>query len=221
MRYCENCGLHVTGVADRCPLCQGVLTGEPDGPDRFPALPPRPKAPWFALRLLALGTVAAAAICIAVNISFPSHGGWSLVVLAALLTGWLTVGLAIRKRGNPLKAMIWQVFVVSALVLGWDIGTGFSGWSVDFVMPILAMCSLVAMAVLGRILRRQLLEYLFYMVLNILLGLVLPLVLLLTGTVRVVYPSLACIVVSVIALAALLLFRGKAVQSELSRRMHL
>ena len=58
------------------------------------------------------------------------------------------------------------------------------------------------------------------LILNILLGLI-PLILLLTGAVHTVYPSLVCVVVSVIYLSALILFAGNALKEEWIRRMHL
>ena len=55
---------------------------------------------------------------------------------------------------------------------------------------------------------------------NILLGLI-PLVLLLCGLLRTVYPAVICAAVSVIFLAVLILFEGPALKGELLRRLHL
>jgi len=171
-------------------------------------------------RLLTLGTVAAAVICASVLLCLPEHGAAALSAMAGAASGWVTVWIAVKKRARPLKAVFWQACALSALVLAWDYGTGRRGWSVDLVLPILYICTMLAMAVIARVLRLGPSDYLLYLVLNILLGLI-PLVLLLAGALRVRYPSVICAAVSVILLAALVLFEGPALKGELLRRLHL
>jgi len=171
-------------------------------------------------RLLILGTVTAMVACAAVLFCLPEHGVAALSGIAGLASGWLTVGVAVKKRGKPLKAVFWQVCVLSILVLAWDYGTGYRGWSLDFVLPVLYTCTMFAMALIARILHLRASDYLLYLVLNILLGLI-PLVLLLCGVLRVVYPAVISAAVSTIFLAALILFEGHALKGELMRRFHL
>lgn len=172
------------------------------------------------LRLLALGTVAAAVVCIAALLCLPGHEAAALSGIAGLASGWLTVGIAVKKRGRPLKAVFWQVCVLSGLVLAWDCGTGWRGWSLNYVLPILYTCTMLAMAVIARLLHLRSPDYLLYLLLNILLGLI-PLVLLLRGVLWAVYPAVICAAVSVLFLAILILFEGPALKDELLRRLHL
>lgn len=221
MRYCEKCNVKLTGEIRRCPLCQGTLTGEADREgNAFPDIPLTRNPHWLLVRLLALATVVSGAVSLAVNVILPEQGWWSLVVIAGLLVGWLTVGIAVKKRRKPLKAILWQECIVSALIFVWDYRTGYVGWSVDFVLPVLYTCMTFAMFVIARLMRLRVQDYLFYLTLNILIGLV-PAALLLLGVIRTVYPSVICAAVSVIALSALVLFVGSALKDELIRRMHL
>ena len=219
MYTCEKCGVQVVGAPPCCPLCQGPLTGEPE-PDVYPDIPLTKSPNQFLIRLFALATVIAVVVCIAVLLCFPTHRVAALSCMAGLGSGWLAVGIAVRKRGKPLKAVFWQVCVLSLLALAWDYGTGRRGWSLDFVLPILYTCTIIAMAVIARRLRLGASDYLLYLVLNILLGLV-PLILLLCGVLGVAYPAVICAAVSVIFLAALILFEGPALKGELLRRLHL
>ncbi len=220
MRYCEKCGVRVMGSAPRCPLCQGLLTGgAAKEEDVYPKIPFAEK-PHRLLRLLALGSVTAAVLCAAVLFCLPRYSVAALAGMAGLISGWLAVGLAVKKRGKPLKAVFWQACVLSALALAWDYGTGWRGWSLDFVLPIMYICTMLAMAVTAGVLRLGPADYLVYLVMNILLGLI-PLALLLAGALRVVYPAVACAGVSVILLAVLILFQGPALKGELLRRLHL
>ncbi len=221
MYYCEKCGVRVIGAPPCCPLCQGPLAGKADGGgDVYPDIPSGARPHQLLLRLLVLASVAAAAACLAVLLCLPGHGAAALSGMAGLASGWLTVGIAVKKRGKPLKAVFWQVCLLSLLALAWDYGTGWRGWSVNYALPVLYTCTMAAMAVIARLLRLLPSDYLLYLVLNILLGLAPP-VLLLRGAVRVAYPSVLCAAVSVIFLAALILFEGPALKGELLRRLHL
>jgi len=172
------------------------------------------------LRILALVSVAAALVCMAVLFWLPGWRAAALSALAGLLSGWLAVGVAVKKRGRPLKTIFWQTCLLSALMLAWDRAGGWRGWSVDFALPILYICTMIAMAAVARVLRLRPSEYLMYLVLDILLGLF-PLVLLLLGAVQVICPSAICAAVSVLLLAGLILFEGPALRGELARRSHL
>lgn len=217
MRYCQQCRIQLTGAPERCPLCQGPLTGKPGEP-------PYPQVPLpsnrLAIRWAALATVAAGAICGMVNLSVPESGWWSLFVIAGLATSWLLLWAAMRKQGRPAKAILWQLGMVCALALLWDLCTGFHGWSVDFVAPIFIPCMQLAMAVTARALRLRKGEYLFFLALSLAAGL-LPLASLACGLLRVVYPSVICGGISIVGLAALLLFKGSELREEITRRTHL
>lgn len=220
MLHCEKCKIQLTGLHSRCPLCHGDLTGMPEtvGTELPPVAPPA-HPHRILIRLIALATVAAAAVCLAVNMSV---GGdwWSAFVVAGIGSLWLTFGIVVKKRGNLPKSILWQVFVISLLALAWDLWTGFHGWSVDYVLPVLLTCALIAMSVTAKIMRLHVQDYILYLVLDGLCGLI-PLALILLQALRVVYPSAVCVAASAIFLSALLLFEGPALRDELARRLHL
>jgi len=188
--------------------------------DVYPEIPFAGKPHQLLYRLLALGTVIAVVVCIAVLLCLPEHRAAALSVVAGLASGWLTVGIAVKKRGKPLKAVFWQVCLLSILFLAWDYGTGYGGWSLDYALPILYTCTMLAMALIARLLHLRAADYLLYLVMNILLGLV-PLILLLCGVLRVKYPAVLSAAVSIVFLAVLILFQGAALKGEMLRRLHL
>ncbi len=221
MCTCEKCGVRVIGAPPCCPLCQGPLTGEPDGSgDIYPDIPFAGNPHQLLFRLLTLGTVIAVVVCAAVLFCLPEYSAAALSGIAGLASGWLTVGVAVKKRAKPLNAVFLQVCVLSILILAWDYGTGRRGWSLNYVLPALYTCTMLAMAVIARLMRLRAADYLLYLLLNILLGLA-PMVPLLCGALRVVYPAVICAAVSVVFLAALILFEGSALKHELLRRLHL
>ena len=160
MLFCEQCQAHVEGSLQRCPLCQSPLTGQPEE-NAYPVLPPAKSSLRLSLRLAALATVAVAAVCSAVNYSLPQTGWWSVFVIAALASTWLVLGVTVRKRGSPMKAVVWQLGVISAVTFLWDLCTGFAGWSLDFVLPIFIPCAQLAAFIVVKALSLRPAEYLF------------------------------------------------------------
>lgn len=220
MYYCKKCGFSVTGSSGKCPFCKADLTGEPDGENVFPEIPYKEQKNDLLIRLLALGTIIAAAICIAVNYFRQDDGWWSVYVSAGLLSAWFAVGITVKKHGNSLKAVLWQVCAGSCLIFLWDYWTGFAGWSLEFVMPILYICSFFLMTILVWFLHLKPQDYLLYLGWDLLLGMI-PLGLLFGGMLEVTYPSVICVLVSITGFAVLILFRGAALRAELIRRFHL
>lgn len=221
MLTCKKCNLTITGSLTRCPLCQGDLTGEAE-PDQavFPVVPPARHPHRVLLRLMMLASIAAAAICAAINLSLPEDGWWCLFVVGGLASFWLSFAILLKKRHNIPKGILWQVALISALAIGWDLCTGFYGWSLDYVVPILCICAMIAMAVISKIIKLRIEDYILYLILDIVFGIV-PLILILCHVLDIVYPSAACVAASLVSLAALFLFEGQALRSEIARRMHL
>ena len=221
MLYCKNCGIRLPGKYVRCPLCKGELTGsaEENG-NVFPPIPPRRETGRSLLVWLAFGSVAAAAISMAVNLILPSGGWWFLFVLGGIGSVWLSLALVLKKRRNVPKTILWQCGLLSVLAFVWDLLTGFRGWSLDYVFPILCTGSMIAMAVTAKARKLNIQSYILYLVIDCVFGL-LSFTLLVMGKIQVAIPSAVCFASTVIFLAALLFFEGKALLAEIQRRFHL
>lgn len=221
MRHCDRCQVDIAGSCRLCPLCQGPLAGAPDETeDRFPPVEDAPFPHLMLVRVLGFFSVAAVVICFAVNWVLPSGGWWALFVAAALASVWASFFVAVRKRRNLQKNILWQVVTISAIALLWDLWTGWHRWSVDYVLPILCICAMVGMTVSTRVLHLRITDHMVYLLLGMLFGLI-PLLLMVCGVVRSPVPSVVCVAGSIIFLAALLVFRGADLWAEVVRRMHL
>lgn len=222
MLRCEHCGIDLLGAPSTCPLCQSVPSGTPDETERaFPDLPMLdPVINRRLLSWIAFATACMAVVCIAINLIFPAGGWWSLFVTAGIASLWIDFGIMLKKWKNLPKNILWQVAVVSLIAYVWDRFTGFHGWSVDYVLPMLCICAMIAMTVVAKIKKLHIQDYILYLGLDCVLGIV-SFVLILTGAVRVVIPSALCFASSLIFLAFLLFFEGKSLLAELQRRMHL
>lgn len=222
MLRCEHCKVDLPGEQARCPLCQNKPVGKSDGSgNRFPRLPnPRRTVSRVLIAWLAFGSVCAAAICVMINLIMPAGGWWSLFVIAGIASLWIDVSLIVKKRKNLPKNILWQVIIVTLIAFLWDFLTGFSGWALNFVFPILCSCALLAMTIVAKACRLDTQDYILYLVIDCVLGIV-CFILILTGAVRVVIPSAISFGASIVFLAFLLFFEGKALWTEIQRRFHL
>lgn len=228
MSYCPNCRLFVSGSRSRCPLCQGDLCAtdrQPPFPplksrETFPRVPDLFKQHNLFLRFLVFLSVAASVISLAVNYLLPTQIWWSLFVVFGIACVWISLSLAIKKRRNLPKNILWQVFLAAVLSLLWDLATGWHRWSLDYFLPILFTLAIVSMWVTARILNLRAGDYLVYLCIDILFA-ILPAVCIFAGALRVLLPSIICVVGSILSLAALLIFEGENMRRELRRKLHL
>ena len=218
MLYCENCKVSIRGNHDKCPLCQGDVIGEPNELNAFPIIKEEKHLLSLILKITALITIVACAISVLINIGF--GGKWSFYVIAGVITGWIVIWITVKMHGNITKNTIWLTVIISILSIIWDISTGYRGWSIDYVLPIICCFAMIEMFIVANIKRLKIEDYIVYLIIDILFGII-PLILLLIDLVKIVYPSLICVAGSIISLAILIIFEGKALKAEIVRRVHL
>lgn len=219
-RFCEYCKVHVAGEAELCPLCQNRLRGQAGAPV-FPSLTPKEwKIRRMLLRILLFVSFAAVVVCLTIDALMPESYRWPWYVAAAVGCVWICLANALLRRHNLPKNILWLVVWVSLLAVGWDAFTGWNEWSLDYVIPALCMTAMLAVAVVSKAMGRRLGEYLVYLIIDSLFGVV-PLIFLLLGWVRVRYPSIICAAVSVLSLGAMWAFQGGAMVEEIKKRLHL
>ena len=99
----------------------------------------------------------------------------------------------------------------------WDLFIGWTGWSVDFVIPFAALVSLLSMVIISAVGKMETAEYLFYLVQAGAWGLI-PFILCAVGVVKVPYPSIICSGISVLFLSGLVIFKGKDLVREIQKK---
>ena len=221
MLYCEACKVKIAGIHMHCPLCGGNLSGEAEKKTCYPVLVPN--KPNLTKRILQISTIAVLAvqiICTAVNILVTPKILWCFYTLFGLICGWIWLAIGLVKQANMKKSIAWQLVVVSLFSLLWDVGTGWRGWSVDFVFPSIYTCALLVLLLLARFLHVPVRDYIIYACLGAVLGII-PILFMATGLVHVLIPSVICVSVSLLVICALLLFHWKAVHGEVMKKFHL
>ena len=221
MKRCDHCHVDVAGDRKFCPLCQNQLT-ESGGETReaFPYIPTIYRQYNLFFRILIMISIVAGVTCVTINLLVPNSGWWSAFVVGGFVCLWLSLAIGVRKRKNIPKNMMYQVVVLSLLGVAWDLLTGWRGWSLDYLVPIVCMCAMLTFTILYRVLHLKRSDVMIYLVIDAVFG-ILPVVFFFTGLLHVPYPSLICAASSVISLSALLLFEGDSLAAELKRRLHI
>lgn len=164
--------------------------------------------------------LAVAVICGMINIMTAGTLNWFWFAGAGCVCAWLVVMVAYSKRRNILKNEIWQLLLISVIAILWDRFTGWRGWSVDFILPFGVLSVQFSVPVIARVNRLKREEYLFYLVQACIAGLI-PMILVWTGVVKFVYPSVICAGISILTLAALFIFCKKDTLREFHKKLRM
>ncbi|WMM24874.1 DUF6320 domain-containing protein [Tissierella sp. MB52-C2] len=221
MNYCTHCEVKIRENQEECPLCGNMLSGISNNrhEDIFPRIPPYYER-HLAIRILLFISVAAVAISFSINIIFPSNINWPLLLLFALVSIWLGVIALVQRRYHISKKIVRQVCIISLLGVFWDWKIGWIGWSLDYLIPITSIAAIITMYITAQIMKLSIREYITYALIDGLFGII-PILFLLFGWIKVIYPTVICVTLSIISLSAIFIFRGKDIKMELNKRMHI
>jgi len=221
VKVCEKCKVNIIGKRKSCPLCQGLLLGRDEEQEEiFPSISSIYKQHNLFFRILILVSIILATVSVTLNIIFPRRGAWSLFIIGGLVSVWVSLITAINKRNNIPKNIVYQVMIISIALVLWDYMTHWKGWSIEYVIPILCVFAMVSMAIIPKILKLRMEDYILYLIIDGVFGII-PLIFILVGISDVIYPSLICVASSIISLSTVLIFEGDSMRAEMKKRLHL
>lgn len=221
MQKCDKCKITLQGDYRVCPLCGSIVqSNEESSEDVFPYIPTIYQEFNIFIRILIFLSIAAVVISFAINVMFTGDSRWSLLVAAGIACMWLSLFIIIRKKNNIPKTILWQVFLFGILSVLWDSSMGWRGWSIDYVIPSICVGAMIVMAIAAKLLKTEVRDLIVYLMVDVLFGFI-PIIFILFGYLNVTFPSVICVATSAISLAALIIFEGDNMKSELNKRMHI
>jgi hypothetical protein len=222
MKYCNGCKVHIRGNRERCVLCGGLLSAADSSAgeeELFPEIPPYYEN-HLALRIMIFISLTTVVASFVIRMIFPTSVNWPIFVLFGLISAWLSLIVIIQKRHNIPKTIIWQVAIVTLLSVFWDWETGWRGWSLAYLIPIVYAAAEIVMYVSAKIMKLSTRDFIIYALLDGLFGII-PVLFILFDWVSTPYPSIFCVALSVIFLSAIFIFQGEKIKRELEKRMHI
>lgn len=221
MLKCINCNVNIAGNKICCPLCQGDLIGTPEPQTEvFPMIKTNEFDSKFILKILSLICIVVSTICVFLNTQIASYVYWSVFVIFGSLCIWITCAVSIRYKKDIVQNISFQVILVPIMSILWDFGTGFNGWSIEFVLPCVCIAGMLALFVLFIFLKNSFHSCVLAFIVTCIIGII-PLLLYIFGKIKIVYPTFLCSGISIITISWLLIFKWKIVFSEISRRFHI
>jgi len=171
-------------------------------------------------KLLLLISIFGCVVCALINYIVSKDFGWSLFVIAGIISFWSTFIIGVRRRGDFIKLLFGEIILLLVASVIWDYFTGWYFWSVTFVLPFLCIAYITTLFFLRIFLKNIFKDHIIYIYVNSLIGIV-PLYFVLTDKLYVEWPSLVCVIFSLLALVALAIFNHKQMKNELERRLHI
>jgi hypothetical protein len=219
MKTCPKCKIHIGGNPDTCPLCQSTLIGEGEAP-LWPSVEPRARRISLFYKLLAFSLLAACVICVTVDLLVKGTFHWSLIVVLCTLAFLVMLRLMLRRYQNVPRLLFQLLLSVSIVTILCDMYAGYTGFSVNWVVPILCMITLTVNFVLAFVKKSFAENGLVYLLLNILVGVV-PYLLLFFFRAGLPLVWVICLVESILTFLGLVIFKGRALWVELQKRLHM
>lgn len=220
MRYCIKCHTEISGDLKFCPLCQHELQiKDTTVEDLYPSEVIKRTNSHMLLKVFGFISLVVSILAIFFNMVLPSNTLWSLIVVVIMGFVWLSIAVAIKKHRNILKYLWYQIVIIGVLTIFIDAMTGHRGWAITFVIPIMLTAAMLVMYLLSKILHLQVGDYMIYLLLDALFGMI-PLIFLFSNQLISDIPSLVCILTSIVSVVALVIFEGRNMMSELKRRLH-
>ena len=216
MKTCPHCKINVEGNGQICPLCQNYLEGE-GTPDKWPYAV-KLKKQSFLYKLQLFVSLAAAVICLGLDFMMDLSGRmhWSVIVCAIILAAQLVIRHIFKTWYNLSRVISISVFYISILLM---VIFGYTGlWNVCIyvILPILWTALMIIDLILvfvdksGNAMAYLLLVFpvniVFYWI-----------VLTVTKEVHIVWSI--SLMITAVALIALLVFRGKGALGEMKKRL--
>ncbi|MDD4689100.1 MAG: DUF6320 domain-containing protein [Eubacteriales bacterium] len=218
MSQCNQCNVTVRGSNKVCPLCQNQLIGDVDE-SLYPEISTVYNQYRLIFKILAAITLSGGIVCIGINLMLPKSGFWSVFTVFGILCFWLSVIIVLKRRGNLLKTITFQVLAFSLLFIALDFFIGWTGWSLNFFIPIACTVAVLSIAIIAKLKNIPTEDYGVYLIVDLLFCIV-PIVFYFTGLISAVLPSLFCMAVSVVTCVSQIVFEGKNLWQEIVKRFH-
>lgn len=223
MKHCSICKVEVDTSQEYCPLCYNHLAEiEPKTtPEMFVmSKKEKPmKAKVMVAKIFLFISIAAILACVYINIATKTIA-WSAVVCLSILYLWILVAHTIISRDTPFRKVLFQLIAVAALLIATNQIFSSNDWLTNYVFPSISMLVTVILTMITLCSKKRK-KYLFSFFSIFLILLVISILFIvlkldtfkLLNTINLMFQS--------IIIFAFILFGGKTLLSEASRKFHL
>lgn len=230
MKKCKRCQLYIKDNGNFCPLCGELIYEEDSTNDTLEAnySPMYPKVEFnmdtFHLlrRIFTYFSILTTLTLFVINYLTYDTAPilWSLISVASIFYGMLTIYYSILNNSNLASKILVQTIGASILCIIIDSVIGYKGWSVNFIVPALILVSnfvIIILMIVNPMKRQTYFMYQLTITIFSILSFALCFTSIMTRKEFAILAGLLC----VITLIGSILFGDKGFQHELIRRFHI
>lgn len=222
MKICKRCNVKINETIQICPLCRTVLTdiGGETAEHAFPIIKSDPHKYNIVKRIIIFLSVLVGVITAVTNYITYNGVVWSAISIGVIIYFWIIIPYYIKRNINLASKTLAQVMCLSALTVIMDYSIGYSGWSVNHVIPEIIILANISVLILVIINRMYWQTYVLNQIIIAFIGLI-PGVLYLCGLIEIPLPTIFATGTSFTVLLGTIIFGDKSIKSELIRRFHI
>lgn len=223
MHKCSNCEVLVDEDLVRCPLCNNVVNEEKN--ININGLYPEYKAngsyTWknFASRFALFISIAVITECLFVNLITNSRNLWFLYVIGPVLYVLLSINHTLLSKSHMGTKILFQVVGISSMLVMIDLLSGYYRWSVNIVIPLLFITTILLITIIVFIKRKLWDDFIGYMMVFTFLGFM-PIILYSVGVSNSIWASAASASYALITIIVMFLLPGRNFKNECKRRFY-
>lgn len=226
MKKCESCALVIVTKNEHCPFCSKKLIsseGVVKNPIYYPKKPLTTKDVKKTERLILKMGVILGGICLLLNLLtwVIKPVLWSFVVIAAYLYAgkFLTVYMRDFWKGKFGRSLVTHYIFLSFFVTTIDWVTGFSGWSLNYVIPLLRIISVILIGSIA-FYRGSFWTSEFGYILTLFATNVFSVLMLFSDSARVIWPSMLSNCFMGVMLIILIRLKPNELKEEIKKKLH-
>ena len=221
MKYCNKCNVIIENDVESCPLCgKKVLKHKGVSEHDFPVQKTiKENVLRQSRKILSFIFIVLLGINVILNIIFSYNMIWAPYSIFLLFYVHLIIKAAMLSYKNIGSIVMMNVYMLSIILFTIDMLLGFSGWSVDFVIPLVTLAGIMALVIFLFIKPTKFLNYFIYMLIIASFGMT-QLIFLWTNIVTVRTPTIVGSFISLITIIGMLIFGDRKARHELMKRFH-
>lgn len=213
MQNCKKCQITIRGTKERCPLCGGTLSGEPEK-NVFPVIPRAKVSRMSFIRVSLFLFIVFEAVMIVLGAVTEEWPVWIFLAMGAALVGIIDVSLAVYYMNNLLQLVVIEMYIGLGVTMLVDLYTGAPYWSVTWVLPAAFPGLMITTAAIGKGTRRQVREYIMYLLFDVIVSTVLQGIFILTGVNSFRMPAIISMAFVIVFFAGMVIFNHRVFGKE-------
>lgn len=224
MKKCNRCNVNIMDNTNICPLCRELVCGDNEKTNTGSMYPliAFDSGKFQLIRKIALFTLFVTAIILFI-INYVTYDKcsvmWSMISVAAIFYGVVSVNYSISANINLADKILIETIGAGILCVLIDNVLGYTGWSVNFMVPALILIADVLVIFLMVISPMKRKDYFMYQI-TITVFSIISFILGFTPIIaRKEFPVITGFV-CVVTLAGSIIFGDKTFKNELRRRFH-